>query len=308
MYYSTAVALTAQLNAQDGDLTDTAGNIVATKSKGDSAHFFPEFTNENPADLRRLQVGDFVHFGTIDKSRAELLTIWSNHEQGTPETVNYEIDDKSYSSNVNFSSQQLAGTGENGETCDLYEGITVDAAGLDGDLFKLECCGDETTLCDVYSQVESGRRKLDCCFSPLSTVIEKIKGKMLVKDLKFGDSILAANNVFQPFVFDKNYHPSKPTEFVQIHTEESDAIKSSNPIELTSGHMIFVDGKDLPILAGDVKLGDSLIGMKGLPTKVTKINLVKRDGLFSPLTRDCKCFFLAILLDMYDIPSSMTFI
>ena len=34
LYYSTAVALTAQLNAQDGELTDKAGDIVATRSKG----------------------------------------------------------------------------------------------------------------------------------------------------------------------------------------------------------------------------------------------------------------------------------
>ena len=125
------------------------------------------------------------------------------------------------------------------------------------------------------------------CFSPMSTVIEQTKGKMLLKDLKFGDSVLAANQVFQPFVLDMHSHSSKPTEFLQLHTEVSDNDPKTAPIELTPDHMIFVDGKDLPILAGDVKLGDSLVGTSG-PTKVTKITTVMREGLFDPLTADGK--------------------
>ena len=121
----------------------------------------------------------------------------------------------------------------------------------------------------------------------MSTVIEQTKGKMLLKDLKFGDSVLAANQVFQPFVLDMHSHSSKPTEFLQLHTEVSDNDPKTAPIELTPDHMIFVDGKDLPVLAGDVKLGDSLVGTSG-PTKVTKITTVMHDGLFDPLTADGK--------------------
>ena len=114
----------------------------------------------------------------------------------------------------------------------------------------------------------------------MSTVVEQTKGRMLLKDLKFGDSVLAANQVFQPFVLDMHSHPSKPTEFLQLHTEVSDN-------DSDTGHMIFVDGKDLPVLAGDVKLGDSLVGTSG-PTKVTKITTVMRDGIFDTLTADGK--------------------
>ena len=121
----------------------------------------------------------------------------------------------------------------------------------------------------------------------MSTVIEQTKGKMLLKDLKFGDSVLAANQVFQPFVLDMHSHSSKPTEFLQVHTEVSDNDPETAPIELTPGHMIFVDGKDLPVSAGDVKLGDSLVGTSG-PTKVTKITTVMRDGIFDTLTADGK--------------------
>jgi len=191
---------------------------------------------------------------------------------------------------------------------------------------KVNCCGVDTQLCDVFAEVDSSRRKrvlqisesdyeaaldavansvytkeeilrdlqkspLEPCFSPLSTVIEQMKGRMLLKDLKFGDSVLAANQVFQPFVLDMHSHPSKPTEFLQLHTEVSDNDPETAPIELTPGHMIFVDGKDLPVLAGDVKLGDSLVGTSG-PTKVTKITTVMRDGLFDTLTADGKSISL----------------
>ena len=182
-------------------------------------------------------------------------------------------------------------------------------------MFKVNCCGADTQLCDVFADHEL-RRKLThgCnfyCFSPMSTVIEQTKGKMLLKDLKFGDSVLAANQVFQPFVLDIHSHPSKPTEFLQVHTEVSDNDPETSPIELTTGHMIFVDGKDLPVLAGDVKLGDSLVGTSG-PMKVTKITTVMRDGLYNGLTADGKsislCQFLSYLFfHMYAQHVSVSF-
>jgi len=116
--------------------------------------------------------------------------------------------------------------------------------------FKVNCCGVDTQLCDVFAEVDSSRRKrllqicqseidaeMDAvadaitgsvtdttwtagettvlsCFSPMSTVIEQTKGRMLLKDLKFGDSVLAANQVFQPFVLDNTLiPPSLPSFF-----------------------------------------------------------------------------------------------
>ena len=121
-------------------------------------------------------------------------------------------------------------------------------------------------------------------------MIEQTKGRMLVKDLKFGDSVLDANQVFQPFVLDMYYHRSKPTEFIQVHTKLSDNDPETSPIELTPGHFIFIEGKDLPIRASEVELSDSLVGTSG-PTKVTNITAVMRDGFFSPLTGDGKSYF-----------------
>lgn len=300
------VALTAQLNAQDGDLTDKAGNIVATKPKGDSGEFFSGHGVENPIDLRRLAVGSHAFYGTISTTKSEMRGIFSDHTQGISTTITWA--DHTHAGDEDHVHDTTVAVANGGTEsalvylssqfldvadCDSYRDITVDAEEVSAETFKLDCCGEDTDLCDVYVEVAAGRRKLSC-FSPLSTVVEKIKGKMLLKDLKFGDLILAANKVFQPFVFDHHAHNTKSSEFVQIHTDESDAIESSNPIELTKDHMIFVDGKDLPILAGDVEMGDSLIGLNG-PTKVTKIKIVKRDGLFSPLTRDATLYVDGVL-------------
>ena len=124
-YYYTAVSLTKQLDTQGGDLTDTAGHMLATKSKGNSGQFYP---SENPPDLRRLEVGDWVLFGTVSKTRADMLQVWADHTHGTPELVEYTVDGVNHSSTVHLNTQELGVADENDATgtCDVYEGIEVD--------------------------------------------------------------------------------------------------------------------------------------------------------------------------------------
>ena len=128
MFYSTAVSLTKQLDTQGGDLTDTAGHMLGTKSKGNSAQFWNEFTSENPPDLRRLQDGDWVFFGTVSKTRADMLQVWADHTHGTPELVEYTVNGVNHSSTVHLNTQELGVADENDATgtCDVYEGIQVD--------------------------------------------------------------------------------------------------------------------------------------------------------------------------------------
>ena len=127
------------------------------------------------------------------------------------------------------------------------------------------------------------------CFSPLSTVVEKKKGKMLLKDLQFGDHVQAANGKYQPYVLSPHSSASKPTSFVQIHTDSSE-----NPLEVTPGHMVFLHSKDLPVQANKVKVGDLMIGVDGLKT-VSKIDMVKRDGFYNVLTSDATLFVDGLL-------------
>lgn len=287
------VALTTKLNSQGGDLRDTSGNRVATKSKGNSLNFLPEFDSANPVDLRSLQSEDEFIIGTITKTRSEVEAMWIDHRNNVAISVTYESEGATHSKHVYPGSHVPNVSGINDENCDMYEGVTLQDNTIS---FDVKCCGEDTDLCDVYTKVSNGRSLTnDICFSSMSTVIEKTKGKMFLKDAQFGDSILAANGLYQPYVYDNHSHPSKPTEFVQIHTEESHGNGMTNtPIELTSRHMIFIDGKDVPILAGEIKLGDSLVGVN-VPMKVTKITSIIRDGYFSPLTADATLFVNGIL-------------
>jgi len=299
------VFLTKQVDTQNGDLTDTGGHMLATKSKGNSATFYSEFTSENPADIRHLNAGDQLLEGSIDKTRSDMLQVWNDHTHGASEVVDFQFDNVSHSLAVKLSTQQLGATDENDAngTCDVYDSIDVEGFSTKR---KVKCCGAATEPCDVFLEIQaralvdydeeclmSGDGE-DCCFSPMSTVIEQTKGKMLVKDLKFGDSVLAANQVFQPFVLDQHSHPSTPTEFIQVHTKLSDNDPKTSPIELTPGHLIFIEGKDMPIQASEVELGDSLVGTSG-PTKVTNITKVMRDGIFTPLTGDATLYVDGVL-------------
>lgn len=405
------VTLTRKVDSQGGDLTDSSGNRIATKAKGDRAHFTPNPNFED--DLRRLQEGDEVIFGTTDKTRDDVAGLWQDYEDGVPLSVTWEFGNTTYSQPVHPSSQSLNQLGENGETCDVYKNVQVDQV---GGTYEVRCCGAGSNFCDAYSSLSSGERRLcggavcaggyavltmeyfaeceecenydkdycanvreylpfcggdynagcgeeckyyhtdycanyrvdhpgggvnecgtlydhcsDCtnywdmrhtecddfrlehldggdggpnecplpegatCFSPMSTVIERTKGKMLLEDLQLGDSILARNEVYQPFVMSLHMSQLKQATFLQIHTDGSRNEPSDNaPLEITPNHLIFVDGETLPIPAGQVQTGDLLVGVDG-PRKVTEITSVTRDGFFTPLTADATLFVDGIL-------------
>jgi len=127
VFYSTAVSLTKQLDTQGGDLTDTAGHMLATKSKGNSAQFIP--SEDYPADLRRLNgagngVG-WIRAGKVSTTRAGARSIWKDHEIGTLVSVAYVYDTTNYVSSVQPGTQKLDVPDDVDGTCDVYEGIQV---------------------------------------------------------------------------------------------------------------------------------------------------------------------------------------
>ena len=106
---------------------------------------------------------------------------------------------------------------------------------------------------------------------------------MLMKDLTWGDEILAANGVYQPYVLSIHSSQTQPNEFVRIYSSSAD--EQEAPIELTENHFLFIKGKAEPIVASQVNVGDFLIG-KDSHRKVTSISRVTHDGFVTPLTRD----------------------
>lgn len=115
---------------------------------------------------------------------------------------------------------------------------------------------------------------------------------MLMKDLTWGDEVLAANGVYQPFVLSIHESPTQQNEFVQIYSSGAD--EQEPPLELTENHMLFVKGKTEPIMAGQVNVGDFIIGRNG-HREVTSISKVTLEGFVTPLTRDATMLVNGVL-------------
>lgn len=128
---------------------------------------------------------------------------------------------------------------------------------------------------------------LTLCFSPNTIVdVQNEDGEFAIKtqmqDLEVGDRVLTASGNYQTIYSFSHRNPTKRTEFVQLYT----AADSNTPLELTKGHMVYVEGKSNPIPASSVSVGNKLKNVRRESSTVTKIDTVTRNGLYAPLTND----------------------
>ena len=83
--------------------------------------------------------------------------------------------------------------------------------------------------------------------------------------LQVGDYVKIGKGEVYEKVYAFGHHvPHKNTEFVQIHTN------AGSPLEVTSEHLVFVNGKTNPVRAGSIKIGD-LLQAEGKDAVVQKI-------------------------------------
>jgi Hint module len=75
---------------------------------------------------------------------------------------------------------------------------------------------------------------------------------------------------------------SDPVEFLVIHTFPYD--KKRRPLEITGEHMVYLHGKQNPVRADSLRVGDVLRGDHYTGLTVTKIKKVKRRDQYAPLT------------------------
>ena len=106
-------------------MTDTAGHMLATKSKGNSAQFIP--SEDYPADLRRLEGVGWVLAGKVSTTRADARGMWNDHITGTLVSVAHAVDGTNYVSSVQPGTQKLDVPDDVDGTCEVYEGIQVQA-------------------------------------------------------------------------------------------------------------------------------------------------------------------------------------
>merc|ERR1719463_264714 len=73
--------------------------------------------------------------------------------------------------------------------------------------------------------------------------------------------------------------PDRVADFVKLHTN------AGSPLEMTSEHLVFVNGKTNPVRAGSIKVGDILHAEGNNNAVVNKIEVVTKRGIYNPLTR-----------------------
>lgn len=118
------------------------------------------------------------------------------------------------------------------------------------------------------------------CFSPVATVQVLDKGTVTMEELQVGDLVLTSSGNYESVYMMDHVHPWRPTQYIQIHTWAL-----HKPLEVSPNHLVFVEGQDFPIPALDVRVGDRMRLLTGF-TKVIKLDLVFREGLYNPLTTD----------------------
>jgi len=128
------------------------------------------------------------------------------------------------------------------------------------------------------------------CFSKSSTVSVQNKGVVQISEVDVRDPVLTASGTYQQIYAlahkNSNNHNATYTEreFLRIHTLQN----FGSALEITGEHLIYVMGKDYPVRADSVQVGDTLVSaIYESGARVTKIETIYRaDGLYAPMSPD----------------------
>jgi len=121
------------------------------------------------------------------------------------------------------------------------------------------------------------------CFAEDSTVqIAGQESPVAMKDLKIGDSVLAANNQYQSvYGFAHKIPDALDKEYVEIKTA-----KDEQPLYISQNHLIFLAGEAAPVPAGSLRVGDVLVDSDNQQVTVDDVHIVLKKGVYAPLTAD----------------------
>lgn len=154
------------------------------------------------------------------------------------------------------------------EICNFVDDFSIDLLlGTDAGLCVL--------VCDLIPEIpDPNDIAASSCFSEISTVQVENLGRVTMKDLQLGARVLTQSGNYEPVYAFGHKNPTKSSEFLQFQTAETS-------LEVTGGHLVFLEGKTNPVRADSINVGDVL---QGNNAQINKINTVQRDGLYSPLT------------------------
>jgi len=139
------------------------------------------------------------------------------------------------------------------------------------------------------------------CFSGYSTVNVKGKGTIRLNKLKVGDAVKTTNGSYSEVYSFSHKQESAEGIYLEIFTKD---MPKNQPLEITKNHLIYVFDKNLKstklAFASDVKVGDFLVGVAGLPSRVKSIHLVKGfRGLYTPMTTTGDILVNGVLASSY---------
>ena len=154
-----------------------------------------------------------------------------------------------------------------------------------------ECCNDDCSggKCECFSAKATVSVK-----SPISGEIVKTPMSRLQVD----DLVMVASDKFQRVYGFSHKKDSHIAKFLQIYLEGV-----NDPLEMTPSHLAFVAGKNEPVPASQLKVGDRLHNIVHGEMEIIKIISVTRDdGLYSPLTFDGTIVVNDLLMSTYAMP------
>jgi hypothetical protein len=197
-----------------------------------------------------------------------------------------------------------------GDKCKVYrltDEDTRDARRLrDCNLTCEGICSSDSDCCESGIKCQGFLTKTcgGCtCFSPLSKVVVEGKGEATLTELAVGDRVLTRTSASGPLdtalayqtVYDfGDWSRTKATTFLQIYTSSKGA-----PLEITPDHLIFLQDKEFPVAAAEVKVGDLLVGPEHFSPKVLQIKTVVREGFYAPFTSGSTILVDGILASCY---------
>lgn len=121
------------------------------------------------------------------------------------------------------------------------------------------------------------------CFSASSTVQVMGKGTVPISHLKIGDLVLTgdSHSKYSPVYAFGHHSDDTNAEFHELTTLKDGRTQS---IEMTGEHLVFLQDKINPIRADSVQVGDVLLGPDGSGAPVVAVAVVKKTGLYAPMT------------------------
>jgi len=98
-------------------------------------------------------------------------------------------------------------------------------------------------------------------------------------ELAKGDLVLTDKNQYEKVYAFAHKDTDKSAQFLTIYTEDERLV----PLEVSAEHLLFLEGRNNPVRADSIRVGDNLQGASNAK-KVAKIGKIKRKGIYAPLT------------------------